>query len=98
MKGAEACEWSFLPQHSSCLLASAVNLVATRMKDAQVNSLLQLDSPATMPAMAPVTRPNWEQVEGSPLPLGATWIESEQAFNFAVHAEHAESVTLLLYS
>src|SRR5215470_7126068 len=40
----------------------------------------------------------WEQAEGSPLPLGATWIEDEQAFNFAVHAEHAESVTLLLYS
>ena len=32
------------------------------------------------------------------MPLGATWIEAEQAFNFAVHAEHAESVTLLLYS
>jgi len=32
------------------------------------------------------------------LPLGVTWIEKEQAFNFAVHAEHAESVTLLLYS
>jgi isoamylase len=40
----------------------------------------------------------WEQVEGSPLPLGATWIEEEQAFNFAVYAEHAESVTLLLYA
>jgi len=44
------------------------------------------------------TRLTWEQAEGSPLPLGATWIEAEQAFNFAVHAEHAESVTLLLYS
>jgi len=40
----------------------------------------------------------WEQAEGSPLPLGATWIEAEQAFNFAVFAEHAESITLLLYS
>ena len=47
---------------------------------------------------APRRRPTWEQAEGSPLPLGATWIEAEQAFNFAVHAEHAESVTLLLYS
>ena len=44
-----------------------------------------------------VRRPTWEQVEGSPLPLGACWIQTEQAFNFAVHAEHAESVTLLLY-
>src|SRR5262245_29546362 len=43
-------------------------------------------------------RSTWEQVEGSPLPLGVTWIEDEEAFNFAVHAEHAESVTLLLYS
>jgi glycogen operon protein len=32
------------------------------------------------------------------LPLGVKWIEEEQAFNFAVHSEHAESVTLLLYS
>lgn len=44
------------------------------------------------------TRLSWEQNEGSPLPLGATWIEAEQAFNFAVHAEHAESITLLLYA
>ena len=36
--------------------------------------------------------------EGNPLPLGVHWIEEEQAFNFAVHSEHAESVTLLLYS
>jgi isoamylase len=43
-------------------------------------------------------RATWEQVEGSPLPLGVTWIEQDQAFNFAVHAEHAESVTLLLYA
>jgi isoamylase len=42
-------------------------------------------------------RQTWERVEGSPLPLGVTWIEEEQAFNFAVHSEHAESVTLLLY-
>ena len=40
----------------------------------------------------------WEQAEGSPLPLGVTWIEEEQAYNFALHAEHAESVTLLLYA
>src|SRR5271167_5272307 len=40
----------------------------------------------------------WTQTEGSPLPLGATWIEEEQAFNFAVYAEHAESMALLLYS
>jgi len=40
----------------------------------------------------------WEQVEGSPLPLGVTWMEEEQAFNFAICAEHAESVTLLLYA
>lgn len=49
-------------------------------------------------AAALTRRPTWEQAEGSPLPLGVTWIEQEQAFNFAVHAEHAESVTLLLYS
>src|ERR1700693_2469281 len=49
-------------------------------------------------AAAPIRRPTWEEVEGNPLPLGVKWIEEEQAFNFAVHSEHAESVTLLLYS
>src|SRR5450755_3956201 len=54
---------------------------------------------AAAPAATPSTnRPTWEQVEGSPLPLGATWIEAEQAYNFAIQAEHADSVTLLLYS
>jgi len=42
--------------------------------------------------------PRWSEAEGSPLPLGVSWIEDEQAFNFAVYAEHAERVTLLLYS
>jgi glycogen operon protein len=46
----------------------------------------------------PEKRNTWEQSEGSPLPLGVTWIEEEQAFNFSIHSEHAESVTLLLYS
>ena len=32
------------------------------------------------------------------MPLGASWVDDEKAFNFAVYAEHAESVTLLLYS
>jgi isoamylase len=45
-----------------------------------------------------VKRPTWARAEGSSLPLGVTWIEEEQAFNFALHAEDAESVTLLLFS
>ena len=63
-----------------------------------MNSLLQVESVATRSTAKPARRPTWEQVEGSPLPLGATWIDEEKAFNFAVHAEHAESVTLLLYA
>src|SRR5260370_41779885 len=46
----------------------------------------------------PIRRPTWEEAEGNPLPLGVKWIEEEQAFNFAVHSEHAASVPLLLYS
>jgi isoamylase len=49
-------------------------------------------------AVALRKRPSWAQIEGSPLPLGVTWIEQDQAFNFAVYSEHAESVTLLFYS
>ena len=40
----------------------------------------------------------WARIEGSPLPLGATWIKDEQAFNFSVYTEHAERVALFLYS
>jgi isoamylase len=43
-------------------------------------------------------RRTWAHTEGLPLPLGVAWIEEDQAFNFAVCAEHAESVKLLLYS
>jgi glycogen operon protein len=55
------------------------------------------DAHQPTPLSAP-KRPTWTEAEGSPLPLGVTWIEQERAFNFAVHAEFAESVTLLLYS
>ena len=40
----------------------------------------------------------WEKVEGAPWPLGATWIESQRGFNFALYSRHARSVTLLLYA
>jgi glycogen operon protein len=40
---------------------------------------------------------NWQQSEGTPAPLGATWIPGEDAFNFALYSKHATTVTLLLY-
>jgi isoamylase len=55
------------------------------------------DTPS-LSAVSPQVSRRWADVEGSPLPLGVTWIEDEQAFNFAVYSEHAEAVTLLLYS
>ena len=55
------------------------------------------DSPELREA-APADRLTWLQSEGAPLPDGAVWIESDQAFNFAMHSERAESVTLLFYS
>jgi isoamylase len=41
---------------------------------------------------------DWTTVEGSPLPLGATWVESAQAWNGGLYSKHAESVSLLLYA
>lgn len=38
-----------------------------------------------------------EQEEGSCCPLGATWVASLQAYNFAIYTQHATAVTLLLY-
>ena len=49
-------------------------------------------------AASPQKRRTWARTEGLPLPLGVTWIEEDQAFNFAVCAEHAESMKLFLYS
>jgi glycogen operon protein len=41
---------------------------------------------------------NWATTEGSPTPLGATWIVPEEAWNFALYSENATAVTLLLYT
>ena len=49
-------------------------------------------------AASPQKRRTWAHVEGLPLPLGVSWIEEDHVFNFAVCAEHAESVKLSLYS
>ena len=64
------------------------------------NSTQELSLTVDRPSIAHGARvkATWEQIEGSPLPLGACWIEEEQAFNFAIYAEHADSVTLLLYA
>jgi isoamylase len=41
---------------------------------------------------------DWTHVEGTPFPLGATWLKQESAWNFALYSEAAGGVTLLLYS
>ena len=41
---------------------------------------------------------DWTATEGTSFPLGATWVESASAWNFALYSEDAESVTLLLYA
>src|SRR5208282_2904992 len=68
------------------------------MKNSGADELTSTHTPENAASPLPTKRSRWEQAEGNPLPLGAKWIEEEQAFNFAVHSEHAESVTLLLYS
>jgi glycogen operon protein len=41
---------------------------------------------------------DWFTQEGTPSPLGVTWIEDEAAYNFALYSKYATSVTLLLYA
>jgi glycogen operon protein len=41
--------------------------------------------------------PRWTSVLGSPNPPGASWVEEQQACNFALYSRHAERVTLLLF-
>jgi glycogen operon protein len=42
--------------------------------------------------------PDWTATEGTRFPLGASWVEKDSAWNFALYSENAESVTLLLYT
>ncbi len=41
---------------------------------------------------------HWTVEEGSPRPLGVTYIEDEQAYNFALYSKHASAVMLHLYT
>jgi glycogen operon protein len=41
---------------------------------------------------------DWTATEGTRFPLGASWVEKDAAWNFALYSQHAESVTLLLYT
>jgi isoamylase len=41
---------------------------------------------------------NWPSIEGSPMPLGVTYIAEEQAYNFALYSKNATEVTLLLFN
>jgi isoamylase len=41
---------------------------------------------------------SWEIADGSPSPLGAAWIATHAAYNFALYSRHATAVTLLLYT
>jgi isoamylase len=40
----------------------------------------------------------WDRTEGTPGPMGATWIPSLSAWNFALYSRRATGVTLLLYT
>ncbi|TWU50551.1 Glycogen debranching enzyme [Rubripirellula tenax] len=41
--------------------------------------------------------PSWASKEGSPFPLGVSFVESQGALNFAIYSKHAHRVTLLLF-
>jgi glycogen operon protein len=41
---------------------------------------------------------DWTTTEGTRFPLGASWVEKDAAWNFALYSKDAESVTLLLYT
>ena len=45
----------------------------------------------------PIPLDAWSRIEGSALPLGATWLPSEQAYNFSIYSKSATAVSLLLY-
>ena len=53
--------------------------------------------------MAELRRPGgsfdeWDRREGTPGPMGVTWVPSLGAWNFALYTRRATGVTLLLYT
>lgn len=40
---------------------------------------------------------HWDKAEGRPFPFGASWLASEEAWNFALFSRSATAVTLLLF-
>ena len=40
----------------------------------------------------------WTTTEGTPYPLGVSYLPEEDAYNFALYSKHATSVVLLIYS
>ena len=48
-------------------------------------------------AAGPLRLDSWSKVQGSPTPLGATWVDSAQAWNFALYSTEAAAVHLLIY-
>lgn len=40
----------------------------------------------------------WDRIEGTPGPMGVTWVPSLKAWNFAIYSRRATGVTLLLYN
>ncbi|TWU46654.1 glycogen debranching protein [Rubripirellula reticaptiva] len=43
-------------------------------------------------------RPSWASQEGSPFPLGVSFVAEDDAFNFAIYSKHSDRVTLLLFA
>ena len=39
----------------------------------------------------------WAKIQGSPAPLGASWIDSAKAWNFALYSTEATAVRLVFY-
>jgi isoamylase len=48
-------------------------------------------------AGSPIRLDAWTRVQGSPTPLGATWVDSVQSWNFALYSTEATAVRLLIY-
>jgi glycogen operon protein len=62
-----------------------------------VSALTLEPSSAARPSRKGTPHSAWFTTEGSPFPLGQSWVEDEQAYNFALFSENAAGVTLLLY-
>ena len=78
------------------IAASVPDLISARSVGSELGPHGFADDASSREEHAPLRGSVW--TEGTIIPLGATWVEDEHAYNFSLYSQHAESVVLMLFA